>query len=152
MTYLVFAASFILARSASERSRCPERYASPRHALNEFTVVGCAASAFSPTGIASAYKPFAFKYDKASFARRCDLGRAHRSCAPARRPRQTAPRTLILQRNSHPALSRAARATVDFSYSNTMKQSITLALAMCWEKRLTAAQRRFTRSCETSLE
>jgi len=38
---------------------------------------------------------------------------------------------------------------VELSYSNTMKQSITLTLGMYWEKRLTAAQRRFTRACET---
>jgi len=38
---------------------------------------------------------------------------------------------------------------VELSYSNTMKQSITLTLGIYWEKRLTAAQRRFTRACET---
>jgi hypothetical protein len=38
---------------------------------------------------------------------------------------------------------------VELGYSNTMKQSITLTLGVYWEKRLTAAQRRFTRSCET---
>jgi hypothetical protein len=38
---------------------------------------------------------------------------------------------------------------VELSYSNTLKQSITLTLGMYWEKRLTAAQRRFTRACET---
>jgi hypothetical protein len=32
---------------------------------------------------------------------------------------------------------------------NAMKQSITLTLGMYWEKRLSAAQRRFTRACET---
>jgi hypothetical protein len=30
-----------------------------------------------------------------------------------------------------------------------MKQSHTLTLGMYWEKRLSAAQRRFTRACET---
>ncbi|HEV8136372.1 MAG TPA: hypothetical protein VGP85_16955 [Pyrinomonadaceae bacterium] len=30
-----------------------------------------------------------------------------------------------------------------------MAQSITLTLGMYWEKRLSAAQRRFTRACET---
>lgn len=38
---------------------------------------------------------------------------------------------------------------VEMSYSGTMAQSITLTLGMYWEKRLTAAQRRFTRACET---
>jgi hypothetical protein len=38
---------------------------------------------------------------------------------------------------------------VELSYSNTMKQSITLTLGMYWERRLTAAQKRFTRACET---
>ena len=38
---------------------------------------------------------------------------------------------------------------VELSYSGTMKQSITLTLGIYWEKRLSAAQRRFTRACET---
>lgn len=38
---------------------------------------------------------------------------------------------------------------VELSYSNAMKQSITLTLGIYLEKRLTAAQRRFTRACET---
>jgi len=38
---------------------------------------------------------------------------------------------------------------VELSYSGTMKQSITLTLGLYWEKRLSAAQRRFTRACET---
>jgi len=38
---------------------------------------------------------------------------------------------------------------VELSYSNVMKQSITLTLGMYWEKRLTAAQSRFARACET---
>src|SRR5262245_22580896 len=38
---------------------------------------------------------------------------------------------------------------VELRYSNTMKESITLTLGMYWEKRLSAAQTRFTRACET---
>ena len=38
---------------------------------------------------------------------------------------------------------------VELSYSGTMAQSITLTLGIYWEKRLSAAQRRFTRACET---
>jgi hypothetical protein len=38
---------------------------------------------------------------------------------------------------------------VEISYSSVMKQSISLTLGVYWEKRLTAAQRRFTRACET---
>lgn len=38
---------------------------------------------------------------------------------------------------------------VELAYSSVMKQSITLTLGIYWEKRLTAAQRRFTRACET---
>ena len=38
---------------------------------------------------------------------------------------------------------------VELAYSNTMKQSITLTLGVYWEKRLSAAQKRFTRACET---
>jgi hypothetical protein len=38
---------------------------------------------------------------------------------------------------------------VELAYSHVMKQSITLTLGMYWEKRLSAAQRRFTRACET---
>lgn len=38
---------------------------------------------------------------------------------------------------------------VEFRHSNLMQQSITLTLGMYWEKRLSAAQRRFTRACET---
>lgn len=38
---------------------------------------------------------------------------------------------------------------VELSYSGTMAQSHTLTLGMCWEKRLSSAQRRFTRACET---
>src|SRR5215510_13280503 len=38
---------------------------------------------------------------------------------------------------------------VEIRYSTVMKQSITLTLGIYWEKRLTAAQRRFTRACES---
>lgn len=38
---------------------------------------------------------------------------------------------------------------VELNYSSVMKQSITLTLGMYWEKRLTAAQKRFARACET---
>jgi hypothetical protein len=38
---------------------------------------------------------------------------------------------------------------VELGYSSVMKQSITLALGIYWEKRLSAAQKRFTRACET---
>jgi len=38
---------------------------------------------------------------------------------------------------------------VELSYSSVMKQSITLTLGIYWEKRLSAAQKRFTRACET---
>jgi len=38
---------------------------------------------------------------------------------------------------------------IELRYSSVMKQSITLTLGLYWEKRLTAAQRRFTRACET---
>ena len=49
----------------------------------------------------------------------------------------------------HAALSWLKVSLVELTYSHTMKQSISLPLAMYWEKRLTAAQRRFTRACET---
>jgi hypothetical protein len=38
---------------------------------------------------------------------------------------------------------------IELRYSAVMKQSITLTLGIYWEKRLTAAQRRFARACET---
>jgi len=38
---------------------------------------------------------------------------------------------------------------VEYRHTNIMKQSITLALGLYWEKRLTMAQRRFTRACES---
>lgn len=37
----------------------------------------------------------------------------------------------------------------EYRLTNVMKQSISLACGLYWEKRLTAAQRRFTRACET---
>lgn len=37
----------------------------------------------------------------------------------------------------------------EYRFTNITKQSITLACGLYWEKRLTAAQRRFTRACET---
>lgn len=49
----------------------------------------------------------------------------------------------------HAALSWLKLNLVELHYSHTMKQSITLTLGIYWEKRLTAAQKRFTRSCET---
>ena len=49
----------------------------------------------------------------------------------------------------HTALSWLKLNLVELGYSSTMKQSITLTLGFYWEKRLTAAQRRFTRACET---
>src|SRR5688572_1223873 len=38
---------------------------------------------------------------------------------------------------------------VELSYSSVMKQSITLTVGVYWEKRLSAAQKRFTRACES---
>lgn len=49
----------------------------------------------------------------------------------------------------HAALCWLKLNLVELSYSNVMKQSITLTLGMYWEKRLSAAQLRFTRACET---
>ncbi len=37
----------------------------------------------------------------------------------------------------------------EYKHSNMMKESITLTLGMYWEKRLSAAQKRFARACET---
>jgi hypothetical protein len=37
----------------------------------------------------------------------------------------------------------------EYRHINVMKQSISLASGIYWEKRLTAAQRRFTRACES---
>ena len=49
----------------------------------------------------------------------------------------------------HAALCWLKLNLVELSYSNTMTQSITLTLGIYWEKRLSAAQKRFTRACET---
>ncbi len=49
----------------------------------------------------------------------------------------------------HAALCWLKLNLVELSYSSAMKQSISLTLGMYLEKRLTAAQRRFTRACET---
>ena len=38
---------------------------------------------------------------------------------------------------------------IEYRHTNIMKQSITLNLGMYWEKRLTMAQRRFTRACDS---
>ena len=38
---------------------------------------------------------------------------------------------------------------VEYRHTNIMKQSITLTLGIYWEKRLSAAQRRFARACES---
>ena len=37
----------------------------------------------------------------------------------------------------------------EYRHSKTIKDSFTLTLGIYWEKRLTAAQRRFTRACES---
>ena len=37
----------------------------------------------------------------------------------------------------------------EYQYTNVMQQSITLTLGMYWEKRLSSAQRRYTRAIET---
>jgi len=49
----------------------------------------------------------------------------------------------------HAALCWLKLNLVELSYSGTMAQSITSTLGIYWEKRLSAAQRRFTRACET---
>ena len=49
----------------------------------------------------------------------------------------------------HAALCWLKLNLVELSYSGTMAQSISLTLGIFWEKRLSAAQRRFTRACET---
>src|ERR1700752_2234314 len=58
----------------------------------------------------------------------------------------TALEKLLIQ---HAALSWLKVSLVELHYSRTMKQPISLPLAMYWEKKLTAAQKRFTRACET---
>lgn len=49
----------------------------------------------------------------------------------------------------HAALCWLNLSLLELRYWYVMKQSITLAVGLYWEKRLTAAQRRFTRSVET---
>lgn len=49
----------------------------------------------------------------------------------------------------HAALCWLKLNLLEMNYSSVMKQSITLTLGMYWEKRLTAAQKRFARACET---
>jgi len=38
---------------------------------------------------------------------------------------------------------------IEYRLTNVMEQSISFACGLYWEKRLTVAQRRFTRACET---
>ena len=59
-------------------------------------------------------------------------------CADAR----TAP-------DSTPALCWLRLTLAELAYSNGVKGSITLTLGVYMEKRLSMAQKRFTRSCET---
>lgn len=49
----------------------------------------------------------------------------------------------------HAALCWLRLALAEIAYSGMMKGSITLTLGLYMEKRLTIAQKRFTRSCET---
>jgi len=49
----------------------------------------------------------------------------------------------------HAALCWVRLQTVEQSYSNVIAQNCTLALADYWERRLSAAQRRYLRACET---
>ena len=49
----------------------------------------------------------------------------------------------------HAALCWLRLTLVELSYTSSMKGSITLTLGLYMEKRLTMAQRRFTRACET---
>ena len=49
----------------------------------------------------------------------------------------------------HAALCWLKLSLVELQYSYATKGSITLTVGMYWEKRLTAAQKRFTRACET---
>lgn len=50
---------------------------------------------------------------------------------------------------THVSLCWLRLALTEFGYTRVMSQSITLTLGAYWEKRLAAAQRRFTRSCES---
>jgi hypothetical protein len=49
----------------------------------------------------------------------------------------------------HAALCWLRLTLAELAYSSAMKQTITLTLGLYMEKRLTMAQRRFTRACET---
>jgi hypothetical protein len=49
----------------------------------------------------------------------------------------------------HAALCWLRLNLTELGYSSAMSQSISLTLGVYWEKRLTAAQKRFTRACET---
>ncbi|HEX7176985.1 MAG TPA: hypothetical protein VF240_17130 [Pyrinomonadaceae bacterium] len=49
----------------------------------------------------------------------------------------------------HAAVCWVRLSILEMRYTNVMKQSITLTLGAYWEKRLTAAQKRFTRACES---
>jgi hypothetical protein len=49
----------------------------------------------------------------------------------------------------HAALCWLRLTLAELAYSSVMKQSITLTLGAYTEKRLTMAQKRFTRACET---
>jgi len=49
----------------------------------------------------------------------------------------------------HAALCWLRLTLAEVAYSNVMKQSITLTLGIYWEKRLSSAQTRFSRACDT---
>jgi hypothetical protein len=49
----------------------------------------------------------------------------------------------------HAAVCWLRLAVLELRYTGVMKQSITLTLGAYWEKRLTAAQKRFNRACES---
>jgi hypothetical protein len=49
----------------------------------------------------------------------------------------------------HAALCWLRLSIVELRYTNVMRQSITLTLGAYWEKRLTAAQKRFNRAGES---
>jgi hypothetical protein len=50
---------------------------------------------------------------------------------------------------AHVALCWLRLGLLEISYTRVMSKSTSLALNMYWEKRLTLAQRRYTRACET---
>jgi hypothetical protein len=49
----------------------------------------------------------------------------------------------------HAAVCWVRLSLVELRYTNVMRESITLTLGAYWEKRLTAAQKRFNRACES---